>query len=962
MPELCEYPFRNPDLPLETRVNDLVSRFTLEEKINLMCQFQDEIERLGVKKYKHGTEASHGIAWLGKATMFPQPTGLACTWDTELMRRVGEVIGVEARGFYHRNPALNGLTLWAPTVDMERDPRWGRNEEAYGEDPHLTGKLAAALVQGIQGDHPFYLRAVASLKHFLGNNNEIDRGTCSVSIDPRNMREYYLKAFEIPFKEGGAQSMMTAYNSVNGVPANINPQVVDVVKREWGMDGFVVSDAGDVLGTVNDHKYYVSYKEAVASSVLNGIDSITDDHPLSKQALRDALAEGLLTENDIDIALRNTFRVRMRLGEFDPDERNPYSGIDESVILAPEHKEAAKEAALKGIVLLKNEGAALPLNAGDLKSVAIVGPLAGIVYRDSYSGSLPYAVTPIEAIIKKMEGRGQTLYASGNDRVKLSAADKFVRVHQDGKLAADLTRISDADVFEMTDWGWRANTLVSESTGKYVTTDDRNLSADSEEIFGWFTKETFLLDVAGNGRLNLSTWNGAAVGLGANGLLAVDPKLAEARSTLGSPEENAESAAKASSGAMEVASVSLDALKVTDGLQEAIKAARGTGAAVVFVGNHPLINGKETTDRPDITLPEAQQRLIREVAAVNPRTIVVIVGSYPFALGGIENLVSAILYTSHAGPELGSALADVLFGDYAPAGRLNMTWYRSTDQLPDYMDYDIIAGERTYQYFRGEALYPFGHGLTYSEFVYEELCIDGNKIGMDSETAISVTVRNAGNIASDEVVQLYVRANESRIKRPLKQLLGFRRIHLAPGRSETVCFTLKASDLAFWDVTRDRWCVESGTSTVMIGRSSGDIKLYANLTVDGETVPPRNLRLPAAAVNYDGYAGIIIDECKEGGSSAAAVRSGAWIRFDDAEFGARGASCFEVRASSTEGGALEIRTGGPDGELIGICAIPSTGGTQSWHTLTCSAALPGARQSICLKMDADIRLSWFRFI
>ncbi|RIE03224.1 beta-glucosidase [Cohnella faecalis] len=926
-----------------------------------MCQYQDEIERLGVKKYKHGTEAAHGIAWLGEATYFPQPTGLACTWDTEVLKQVGEAIGTEARGFYRRDPANNGLTLWAPTVDMERDPRWGRNEEAYGEDPHLTGKLASALVKGIQGEHPFYLRAVASLKHFIGNNNEIDRGECSVSIDPRNMREYYLKAFEIPFTEGGAQSMMTSYNSVNGVPANLNPQVNDIVKKEWGMDGFVVSDAGDVLGTVNDHRYYTTYKEAVAYSILNGIDSITDDHGISKQAIRDSLAEKLLTENDLDVALRNAFRVRMRLGEFDPEDRNPYASIDESAILAPEHKEVSLLAARKSVVLLKNENEALPLDADGAGSIAIVGPLAGIVYRDWYSGTLPYTVTPLEAIQRKMNGRGQVVYASGNDRVKLGAGGKYVVIGENGKLAAAADTASDAEVFEVTDWGWRANTIVSESTGQYLTTaDDRNITADSNEIFGWFTKEVFLLDGAGDVRLNVSAWNAAKIGIVENGLLAVDPELAEERSSLGSPEEKA-AAAAGNEARRKVASVTFDVEKAADGLREAVEAARGSKAAIVFVGNHPLVNGKETIDRPGLSLPEAQLRLIREVAAVNPKTIVVIVGSYPFTLEGIEDEVSSIVYASHAGPELGTALADVLYGDYAPAGRLNMTWYRSEDQLPDFMDYDIIAGERTYQYFQGKTLYSFGHGLTYSAFEYDGLELNRESVAADGEVEVSLNVRNAGARASDEVVQLYIRADKSRVKRPLKQLIGFRRIHLEAGQSQSVRFNVKASELAFWDVTRDRWCVESGAYTLMIGRSSEDIAVTGSLTVVGEIVPPRNLRLPTPAINYDSYSGVIIDECKEGGSSTAAVSGGAWIGFSDAKF-AKASGSFEARVSAAENGTIEIRLGSPAGEIVGVCEVPATGGTQAWHTLTCAVNVPVGRHETFLTLSAGLRLSSFRFV
>ncbi|WP_199614196.1 glycoside hydrolase family 3 protein [Paenibacillus alkalitolerans] len=941
MTQKYDFPFQNPDLPLETRVNDLVSRFTPDEKINLMCQYQDEIARLGVKPYKHGTEAAHGMAWLGEATTFPQPIGLACTWDTDLLKRVGSAIGDEARGFFKRNPAVNGLTLWAPTVDMERDPRWGRTEEAYGEDPHLTGKLATALIRGIQGDDPNYLKAVASLKHFLGNNNEIDRGSCSVSIDPRNMREYYLKAFEIPFKEGGAQSMMTAYNSVNGVPANVNPDVVKIVKQEWGMDGFVVSDAGDVLGTVNDHRYYETYKEAVAQTIKCGIDSITDDHPVSKQAIRDALAEGLLTENDLDIALRNTFRVRFRLGEFDPDERNPYASIDETIILHPEHAKLSLEAARKNIVLLKNDGGTLPLDAGKLNKVAVIGPFGGIVYRDWYSGTLPYAVTPLQGIQEKLAGKALS-FNNGCDLIKLKSQSngRYVRLSDKDKspLAADCADAAQASVFESTDWGWDSHTLIAQSNGKYVTTDDKEVTASSDHIWEWFTKEVFhVRPQDGSSKVKISTWNNrpVTVDAGTGALTVTDGTAADAESFI--------------------------AEKVTDGLRDAVEAAKAADAAIVFVGNHPLINGKETMDRPDITLAQSQERLIQEVFRANPNTIVVIVGSYPYAINWVDANIPAVLYTSHAGQELGRAVADVLFGEYNPAGRLNMTWFKSVEQLPDFMDYDIIKGNRTYQYFDGDPLYPFGHGLSYASFQYDGLKLSANNIDAGGSVTVSCRITNAGSVPGEEVVQLYVRAEQSRVKRPLKQLQGFRRLHLAPGDSAEVQFVLPASEFAFWDVTRERYCVESGDYTIMIGSSSSDIKLNGTLSVNGESVPPRDLKQVTKAVNYDDYANVTIGECKEGGSSVAASVEGAWVRFDDAEFGA-GVSSFETRAASVEGATVEIRLNGPDGPLAGTCTISASGSGQAWQTATCAVTGVNGRHGVYLVFRGAVNISWFRFI
>ncbi|WP_410770289.1 glycoside hydrolase family 3 C-terminal domain-containing protein [Fontibacillus sp. BL9] len=961
------YPFQDTSLPLEERVNDLVSRFTLEEKVGLMIQYQTAVERLGVKAYKHGTEAAHGMAWLGEATGYPQPIGLGCTWDTELMQRIGSAIGDEARGFYKRNPEINGLTLWAPTVDMERDPRWGRTEEAYGEDPVLAGKLAAALVKGIQGDHPKYLKAVATLKHFIGNNNEVGRGDQSVSIDPRNMREYYLKAFEIPFKEGGAQSMMTAYNAVNGVPANLLPEVGEIVKKEWGMDGFVVSDAFDVSGTVRDHGYLETHKESVARSVKEGgIDSITDDGELIKQALREALEEGLLAESDLDIALRNTFRVRFRLGEFDPEEDNPYAAIDESAIMRPEHAKLSREAAGKAVVLLKNEGGMLPLQADKLKKVAVIGPLGGTVYRDWYSGSMPYTVTPLQGIQEKLETHGgKTAFSGGTDRVKLKSKrnGRYVRV-QDGEqaaLAATGEASEQAAVFEMTDWGWGSHTIIAEPNGRYLTTDDRLVKASADQIWEWFTKEVFLIrpSEGGAGQVTFSTWNDTPVTVKSDGgELLVGSGSAEETAN----EINVAGAASVAGGEEERITADIFELEtVTDKFRDAKDVAADADLAVVFVGNHPLINGKETIDRPDITLPESQEQLIKEVLSVNPNTIVVVVGSYPYALNWEDENVPAIVYTTHAGQELGHAVADVLFGDVNPAGRLNMTWYKSVDQLPEFMDYDVIKGGRTYRYFEGEALYPFGHGLSYSTFRYDGLNLDRKQVSADKDREIGLTVRvtNIGDRPGEEVMQIYGHAEQSRVKRPLKQLLAFRRVLLQPGETADVSFTLPLSELAMWDVTRERFCIENGTYTFMAGASSANLPLSAALQVQGETIPPRDLKKSVKAINYDAYEGVLIGECHEGGSAAEVSGQSGWIAFEDAEFG-EGASTVKLRAASRTAASAEIRLQSPDGPLAGRIELEA-GGAQEWRDYAAELSGVSGRQDVYVVLNGKASLSTVQF-
>lgn len=943
--------FQNRELSADERAADLVDNMTLEEKIASMVQYQPAIERLGVKAYKHGTEAAHGMAWLGEATVYPQPIGLGCTWNPELMREIGSAIGDEARVFYQRNPDVNGLTLWAPTVDMERDPRWGRTEEAYGEDPRLTGELTAALVRGIQGDHPKYYKAIATLKHFIGNNNEINRGSCSASIDSRNMKEYYQAAFKPAFVDGGAKSMMTSYNAVNGVPTILLDDVKAVVKEEWVMDGFIVSDAGDLLGIVNDHHYYETYKEAVAHAIKAGIDSITDEKETTLKAIEEALAEGLLQESDLDTALRNTFRVRFMLGEFDSAEHNPYANTPESKLKAPEHAALSKKAALESIVLLKNEGGLLPLRTGAAtsdgssltaagqpadtsrpkpdeselplassapktvqKAVALIGPLADVVYRDWYSGSLPYGVTLLDSVKSRLSDKGAA-HANGDDIVTLHTEGGRPLVLGDGEekrlIVGDAG--AKAEAFRVTDWGWGSLTLRSQSTGKLLSSaDDAHLAAVSDEAFGWFVKEVVRYDETGG---VLTAWNGDSIHAPADGgelkvvkktdgqaagQASVDGEASETSvkenskaDSSAAGEESVDAAQKARLG--NGASAAINKTVVHDGLAEAVEAARNAETAVVVVGNNPLINGKEEIDRPSLELPAAQQALIRAVLEVNPRTVVVIVGSYPFTLGDLAERVPAILYTSHGGQELGSALDAVLFGDYSPAGRLNMTWYASEDQLAGLLDYDIRKSKLTYLYHDGQPLYPFGHGLSYASFRYEGMelrngipAVEGSAKesgGLpEGSVAARIKVTNQSAIQAEEVVQLYVSVEGSRVERPIKKLVAFKRVLLQPGETANVDLNVSIDDLTIWDVTRGKFCLEKASYVFMAGSSSGDIRITSPLAIEGEVIPPRNLALPTSADAYDDYEGIFLDENKEGGFCVAPVGGATgWMAYRDAD-------------------------------------------------------------------------------
>ncbi len=1034
------YPFLNPGLPLKERAQSLVALLTLEEKISLMSQYQAEIPRLGIAKYKHGTEGAHGIAWLGEATVFPQPIGLAATWNDDLMKEIGEVISEEARVYYGRDPERNGLTIWAPTVDMERDPRWGRTEEAYGEDPYLTGKLTAALVRGMQGDDPFYLRAAATLKHFYANNNEKERGFFSASIDPRNKREYYLKAFEPAFREGGAVSMMTAYNSVNGIPCNLLEDVNGIVRDEWGMDGFVVSDAGDVLGTVNDHGFLASYAEAVAQSIRSGIDSITDDSETVHRAVRDALERGLLDEGDLDRALVHTFSVRIRLGEWDAE--NPYAHVPESRLCAPEHAALARRAASESVVLLRNEApdgtpgllsseaqgvtpelprSESPDGAPELQSseaqgvtselprsgflggtpelprsgslgvtpelprsespdgapllplpakgsIAVIGPLADEAFVDWYSGTPPYRVTPLAGIRERLGSAGEAHFITGSDIIRLRSLSSGRYVGQGRALTADAESSESAEIFELTDWGCGNLTLRALSSGLLVTEGEEGLEAAAAEARGWFVKEVFSLREGEEGFL-LLTWNGTPVGMAAEGRLMPVSQDGPAKFDAGDAANPgaAEEAARAERmrRRQKPSEPERFAIEIVSrGLEAAAAAAAAASAAVIVVGNQPFIGGKEDADRPGLALAESQQALIRAVAAANPRTAVVLVSSYPFALQGTEEAFPSLLQVCHAGQELGSAVAGALFGDYSPAGRLPMTWYRSEEGLPSLFDYDIIRQGRTYQYWPGEVLYPFGHGLSYSEFRYSELTADREAVAAGESVLVSLEVANTGKTAADEVVQLYVRVEGSRVKRPLRKLAGFKRVTLQPGETATVPFALDSRELEVWDVTRSRFALERGSCTLMAGASSADIRCTAELDIAGEEIPPRSLNLWTSAVHYDDCGSIRIDACTDGGDSAAPAGGSGWLLYRDCLLPA-GEAVFEAHVAGAGAGMIELRLDGPEGLLVGRCPVPRTGGPQAWTHREAEVSLPASpegmeRRTLALVPSGDVRLSRFR--
>ncbi|MFI6938946.1 glycoside hydrolase family 3 C-terminal domain-containing protein [Streptomyces sp. NPDC050418] len=932
---------------LAGRVEELLGKLTLDEKISLLHQWQPAIPRLGIKAFRTGTEALHGLAWLGPATVFPQAIGLASTWNPDLIEEVGSAVGDEVRGLQHEQPRGWGLNVWSPTVQLLRDPRWGRNEEGYSEDPYLTGVMSTAYARGLSGGDPDHLKTAPLVKHYLANNNEIRRDQTSSDLRPRVYKEYEEPAYKAAIAADVACGVMTAYNLVNGRPCTVTDLNGSV--RTWTDRALLnVTDAWapNNLPATGSQKYFGTLAEADAAILKAGLDSFTtDDADPSNTvaAINTALKEGLLEESDVDTAVRHILDIRFRLGEFDEDG-GPYGHIDRSVIDSPQHRRLARRAATEAVVLLKNDAGALPLDARRLRKVAVVGPLADTLYADWYSGELPYRVTPLAGITKRL-GPGATVTASeGVDRITLrNAATGAYITAGEGPAGAALEETAgepgERQHFDVFGWGQGVLTLRAAVNGKVVGMRDPDGGGyqffnDQEQPNGWFVSQLFKLEEQNDDTV-LLRYSGYENWLGDN--VYLHARAEDGTLVLGS-------AADASRYTRDV---------VRDGTKEAVAAARDADTTIVVVGSMPFINSRETDDREEMGLAENQSALIKAVLAANPDTVVVVENSYPTTLAWEQEHVPAIVWTTHAGQETGTALAEVLFGDADPSGRLTQTWYRSEDDLPSILEYDTIKYDRTYQYFRGEVLYPFGHGLSYTSFRY------GRPKAV--RAGIEVAVTNTGRRTGTEVVQLYTRQRSSRVKQPLKKLQAFRKVTLKPGETRTVSLPLSRDALAHWDVTRSRWVVERSAYDVMVGSSAGAIHGRTTLDVQGETVPPRDMSLATRAENFDDYEGVrLVDETKPRGTAVGAESSGAWLLFADADLrsGARRLTARVAKETSGDG-VIEVRLGAPDGRLAGRVTVPSTGSRYTYTDVTASLTGATRRQDVYLVLGEGLRIADF---
>jgi beta-glucosidase len=690
--------------PVELRVKDLISRLSVEEKAQLLNHRAPELERLHIKS-DGWNQCLHGVWWNRPTTMFPIATGMAATWDPELIHEEAMVISDEARAIYngwHNDPDFKGekkgLIYRSPVINISRNPYWGRINETYSEDPYLTARIGVAFVKGLQGDDPRYLKLVSTLKHYAVNNVENNRHNLSSTVSERMLNEYWLPHFRDCIVEGQAQSVMASYNAINGVHNNVNkPLLTDILKNQWGFQGFVVSDLGGVKSMVEDTTFGgMTYEQAVAQSILAGCDF--SDVEFMKYIPK-AVEMGLLPMERLDEALYRVLRDRFRLGEFDPQDMVPYSRIPMSEICSPEHRSLSLKIARKSMVLLKNSNHLLPLDKNKLKTIAIIGPHANLFTAGGYSGQAKDPITPLQGIRNRAAAGTEILYAIG------------------AEMPVDA----------------RKKNVVS-----------NNFDREKE-------------------------------------------------------------------------------------LQKAVEIARKADVAILYVGT-TLGTEAEGRDRTSLGLPGNQEELVEAVLAVNPKTIVVEMNAGPLTIPWIKKHVPAILEAWWGGEEGGNAMADVIFGEMNPGGKLPLTVYASESQVPSQDEYDISKGF-TYMYIHGQPLFPFGHGMSYTKFKYSNLKISSGSIQADGSITATFEVRNVGNREGDEVAQLYVRDVKCSVIRPIKELRGFERFTLKPGETKTVSLAVPGDKLSFYDEKTHRFVVEPGKFELQIGSSSEDIRLKGSFVV-----------------------------------------------------------------------------------------------------------------------------------
>lgn len=822
-------PYKDPSLPIEKRVDDLISRMTLEEKVSQMMNAATPVERLGIPAYDWWNEGLHGVARAGYATVFPQAIGLAATWDEELIHSVADVTSTEARAKHHEfarkdeRGRYKGLTFWSPNINIFRDPRWGRGQETFGEDPFLTSSLGVAFVKGLQGDDPRYLKVAATPKHYAVHSGpEPERHGFDAKAFERDLRETYLPAFRATVTEGRAASVMCAYNRTNGEPCCASKRLLtDILRKEWGFAGYVVSDCGAIDDIHRGHRFTDSEAKASAISVKAGTDLTCGKEYTS---LIEAVKKGLISEAEIDTALGRLMAARFRLGMFDPPEMVAYARIPFSENDTPAHRELSLKAAHKSIVLLKNENNTLPLKKG-LKTIAVIGPNADApeVLLGNYNGQPSKSVTPLKGIREKAEPATKVVYALG-----ATLTGEAVAPVPASALAMDGKAGFKGEYFNNKELRGQPALVRTDEQVNFDWSRGRPAPQVNDDGFSVRWTGKFVPSESGKYKLGATADDGVRVYLDGK-LLVDDWKNDSVRTVM--KEVNLE-AGRAYDLRIEYYDNIRDAIvkfvwslpRFAERLiDEAVGAARQADAVIMVLGIAPALEGEEMKvdvegfrggDRTDISLPKAQERLLKAVTATGKPAVLVLLNGSALAVNWADENVSAILDAWYPGQEGGTALADVLFGDYNPGGRLPVTFYKSVAQLPPFEDYKMEG--RTYRYFRGEPLYPFGFGLSYTKFKYDDLKLSADKVKAGEGIRVSVSVQNVGDRAGDEVVQLYVTDVAASVPVPIRSLAGIKRISLKPKERQTISFTLTPKQMSIIDDTGKR-VIEPGEFMVSIG-------------------------------------------------------------------------------------------------------------------------------------------------
>lgn len=838
-----DWRFQDPELDFETRTEILVQQLTLEEKVSQLVHEAPAIERLNISSYNWWNEALHGVARSGYATVFPQSISVAASFDKDLLERIGTVTSDEARAKHHdfirkgKRGIYTGLTFWSPNINIFRDPRWGRGHETYGEDPYLTGKLASSFIKGLQGDDPKYLKTIATSKHFAVHSGpESLRHGFDVDVSDVDLYETYLEAFRMTVVDANVQSIMSAYNRFRGAPASASSFLLDEMLRErWGFEGYVVSDCGAIGDILYNHKIVESKAEAARISLEGGCDLNCGSTYLSLLSLAE---QGLLNQKALDKAVSRLFLSRFKLGMFDPEEQVPFSGLSADIVGAETHLDLAREAAQKSIVLLKNENNLLPLNKHTLKKIAVIGPNAdnweSLV--GNYHGTPIEPVTFLKGLQRKLSPAVEVAYAKGShfsDEVYALEPIPSVYFETDGGRQG-----LDAEYYDNMDW---------EGTPVLKRIDDAidfwwEHDPISKELSDFFSvKWTGYLIPPATGEYELATFAKMGMSLKIDGLEISNGKGMVHETTYAREKIRLE---KSKRYPIEVRYFSDDSnaecrllwTRTDTNLEsDAVKLARESDLSIVVIGLSQRLEG-EGGDREDIALPKVQTDLLKAIHATGKPVIVVLNAGSALAVNWAKEHVDALLSVGYPGEQGGNALADVLFGDYNPAGRLPITYYTALEELPAFEDYAM--SDRTYRYYKGEPLFPFGFGLSYTQFSYSNLYATSSlKAGNNLTVRFSLT--NTGDRAGDEVVQVYLSDLKASTPRPQHQLVAFERVYLRPNEKRELTFEIDARAFSLINPQGKR-VIESGAFELHIGGgqpqfTEKDQQVHKRITVRGQS-------------------------------------------------------------------------------------------------------------------------------